>query len=210
MKLIQYFIICVMLVVSLKSNANAYNSNQNDSVYTVVDKLPKLKGAKGSLSTYVIRSVKYPTEARLRAIEGDVIVNFIVTAKGQVTDVNIQEGAHPILADAVRKYVENSGPWKPGKVKKVPVNTQMSIPVQFRLNESDRQLADQLKTFNMVEERPLFVIDDLVIEDFAVIEDYNVESVRVIKGQKAIDLYGERAKNGVVVIKSKRGTPPIY
>ena len=54
------------------------------------------------------------------------------------------------------------------------------------------------------------MIDNVIVEDYAAIYDYNVESVRVIKGKKALDLYGERAQYGVVVIKSKRGTPPIY
>jgi len=40
--------------------------------------------------------------------------------------------------------------------------------------------------------------------------DYNLKSLKVLKGEKAYEKYGERAKNGVIEITTKRGTPPIW
>lgn len=209
-----YKFLFLIVVCGLSFNVGVFASNSlilsDDSIHSVVDKMPRLKGAKNNLSTYFIKNIAYPTDARLQAIEGDVWVSFVVSAEGTISNVEIQKGVDALLDDAVKLYVEKSGPWKPGVLNKQVVNTQMSVPVQFRLSESDRKFANQLKTFNMLEERPLFVIDNMIIEDYAAIYDYNVESVRVIKGKKAIDLYGERAQYGVVVIKSKKGTPPIY
>lgn len=208
-----YKLVFLLLFCGLMSNVNLWALNvwgsSEDSIHSVVEKMPRLKGAKNNLSAFFLKEIAYPTDARLQAIEGDVWVNFVVTADGTITNVVIHKSVNPLLDAAVKAYVEQSGPWKPGTLNKQEVNTQMSVPVKFRLSESDRILANQLKTFNMLEERPLFVIDNVIIEDYAVIHDYNVESVRVIKGKKAMDLYGERAKNGVVVVKSKKGTPPI-
>ncbi|MBI9062992.1 MAG: TonB family protein [Marinilabiliaceae bacterium] len=209
-----YKILFLIIVCGLLYNVGVSATNSlrlsNDSIHSVVDKMPRLKGAKNNLSNFFIEKISYPTEARLQAIEGDVWIRFVVTVEGNIRNVEIQKSVDPLLDEAVKSYVEKSGPWKPGVLNKQVVNTQMSVPVQFRLSENDRTLANQLKEFNMLEERPLFVIDNMIIEDYAVIDDYNVESVRVIKGKKAIDIYGERAQYGVVVIKSKRGTPPIY
>jgi len=209
-----YQIVSIIIVCGLLFNVGVLVANsQNvsgDSIHSVVDKMPRLKGAKNNLATHFLKHIPYPTDARLQAIEGDVWISFVVTKKGVIKNVAVQKSVDPLLDEAVKSYVENSGPWKPGSLNKQVVNTQISVPVQFRLNESDRKLADQLKTFNLLEERPLFVIDNVIIEDYAVIYDYNVESIRIIKGKKALDLYGERAQYGVVVVKSKRGTPPIY
>ena len=209
-----YKFLLIIIVCGLLFNVGVSATNSlilsNDSIHSVVDKMPRLKGAKNNLSTYFIKKIPYPTDARLQAIEGDVWINFVVTVEGTIRNVEIQKSVDPLLDEAVKAYVEKSGPWKPGVLNKQIVNTQISVPVQFRLTESDRKLASQLKAFNMLDERPLFVIDNVIVEDYAVIYDYNVESIRVIKGKKALDLYGERAQYGVVVIKSKRGTPPIY
>ncbi len=56
---------------------------------------------------------------------------------------------------------------------------------------------------------PLFVIDDQIAKATIKIADYNVKSVRVVKGEKAIEKFGPDAKNGVVIITTKRGTPPV-
>ena len=53
--------------------------------------------------------------------------------------------------------------------------------------------------------RPLILVDGKVFTDPA--SDLNpsdIESVEVFKGAKAIEVYGEEARNGVIVITSKK------
>jgi hypothetical protein len=52
---------------------------------------------------------------------------------------------------------------------------------------------------------PLFIIDgrEVKMEEVNKLIPEEIESVNVLKGQKALDKYGERAKYGVVEIKSK-------
>lgn len=52
---------------------------------------------------------------------------------------------------------------------------------------------------------PLFIVDGTPTNQSAVIMD-NVESVSVLKGPAATALYGQRARDGVVVITTKKGT----
>ncbi len=51
---------------------------------------------------------------------------------------------------------------------------------------------------------PLYVVDGIVTEDPASINMDNVESINVLKGANAAALYGSRARDGVVIITSKR------
>ncbi|MGI9543204.1 MAG: SusC/RagA family TonB-linked outer membrane protein, partial [Cyclobacteriaceae bacterium] len=51
---------------------------------------------------------------------------------------------------------------------------------------------------------PLYVLDGMVINDPASINMDNVESINVLKGANAAALYGNRARDGVVMITSKR------
>ncbi len=54
---------------------------------------------------------------------------------------------------------------------------------------------------------PLYVVDGIPIEDFdpSSISSEDIESLSVLKDASAIAIYGARAANGVVVIKSKQG-----
>jgi hypothetical protein len=66
-----------------------------------------------------------------------------------------------------------------------------------------------LKEAGLTENMPLFVIDDKKVKEYIEVPHYNVKSVRVMKGEKAIERFGEDAQNGVVIINTKRGTPPV-
>lgn len=57
-----------------------------------------------------------------------------------------------------------------------------------------------------VKNKPLIIIDGQRIpyENFRQIDPETIESMEVVKNEKAIELYGEEAKNGVIIIKSKK------
>ncbi len=52
---------------------------------------------------------------------------------------------------------------------------------------------------------PLYVMDGMVVNDPSTINMDAVESVNVLKGANAAALYGNRARDGVVIITSKKG-----
>jgi len=60
-------------------------------------------------------------------------------------------------------------------------------------------------------EAPLYVIDDMPVDPgpggaLSGLDPYNIESIKVLKGGEA-SLYGIRAMNGVIVVKTKKPTP---
>jgi hypothetical protein len=59
--------------------------------------------------------------------------------------------------------------------------------------------------------KPLFVLDGKIIQqaDIEKIDTRNIESIEVLKGEKATDQYGDKGKNGVVVISSKKAPMKI-
>lgn len=55
-----------------------------------------------------------------------------------------------------------------------------------------------------VENRPLHVVDDVVVGDISKLNPTDVESITVLKGDSATVGYGSRGVNGVVLIKTKK------
>jgi beta-lactamase regulating signal transducer with metallopeptidase domain len=46
---------------------------------------------------------------------------------------------------------------------------------------------------------------EMTAEEFNAIEPVDLESIEVIKGPSAVELYGDRARDGVIVVKTKKG-----
>ena len=56
--------------------------------------------------------------------------------------------------------------------------------------------------------KPLLVVDGVIMEagvEVTDLDDLDIESVEVIKGEAAARMYGDRAKNGVIKVKTKGG-----
>ena len=180
-------------------------------VYDVVDKKPYLEGFKRDKEKYFKQNLKYPNDAFIAGIEGVVYVSFVVTDTGSVGDVYISQSSQNIFnGEAIRLVKNTSGHWRAGMVDGKVVNTRMVTPIEFKLSDTDLEAVELLSSFDETKGKPLFVLDDKIVTGIIEIEDYNVQSVRVIKGKKAIELYGDRGKNGVVIITSKKGAVPVY
>ena len=82
---------------------------------------------------FIQQIVNYPSAAVEHGLEGKVFVKFIVDKKGYVTNIEIQQGIHPLLDNAVIAALQKSDRWQPGKQGGFPVNVAMSMPVVFRL-----------------------------------------------------------------------------
>ena len=201
-----------MFAVSYPAYSQADDQSAADGkVYTVVDKLPSLEGFKRNYNKYFHKAIVYPRDAFVKGIEGTVYVSFIVTRSGEVKDISISRSSNNVFnAEAVRVIQKTSGRWKPGQVDKQPVNTRMVLPVKFYLDEDEKSWAEILQKFEAEGVRPLYVLDKKIVTGVIKLADYDVRSIRVLKGKKAIDMYGEAGKNGVVEIMTKNGVDPIY
>ncbi len=202
------YVLALLLLIGTMGVAQQSVADLN--VYTTVDKMPRLKGAGNDIAKFIRKQVDYNDAYKLRGVEGDVWVSFVVTSHGEVVQAELEKGIDPELDARVLEAVKASKGWKPGVLNRQKVNTQMRLPIRFTLSNGERVLAQDIKSLDELGKHPLFVLDNKIVDGLVNIEDYNVESIRVIKGAKAIKLYGERGADGVVVITSKRGTPPLY
>ena len=77
---IKLFVLCFSLVIS--SLVLAQDKVADLNVYTSVDKLPRLKGAGNDISKFIHKQVGYDDSFKLRGVEVDIWVSFVVTSVG--------------------------------------------------------------------------------------------------------------------------------
>lgn len=91
------------------------------------------------LEKWVYQYLKYPQSAVDEGVQGRVIVDFIVDKEGKVTDVTVVRSVDQRLDDEAVRVISASPKWKPGYVNGKKVRTSMTIPVEFRLERTDKK-----------------------------------------------------------------------
>lgn len=106
------------------------------NIFREVDVPPALLGGMAVFYEFVSKNLIYPPEAAKAGIQGRVFVQFVVTAKGEVTEIRIAKGVHPLLnAEAVRMVAEiaKQETWTPGQLNGAPVSAVVIMPFLFML-----------------------------------------------------------------------------
>lgn len=102
--------------------------------FALVEEKPSFNGGDANeFSRWVNSQLVYPEIAKENFIQGKVILQFTVTAYGQVTNVMVLRGVDPLLDNEAVRIVKSSPAWKPGKQRDRAVPVNLTIPVIFRL-----------------------------------------------------------------------------
>jgi protein TonB len=87
-------------------------------------------GVANGLRTHNV-TPKYPTEAREKGIQGDVLLTATIDEKGKIVDLKVLKG-DPILAkasvDAIKQWK-----YKPYILNGEPVEVETTIKIQFHM-----------------------------------------------------------------------------
>lgn len=103
-------------------------------VFKFVQQMPSFPGGQDSLMKYLHENIHYPEVARKNAIQGTVVVQFIVGRDGKLRDFTVvsRKLGGGLEEEAIR-VVKAMPDWIPGKQDGKTVNVQYSLPVRFEL-----------------------------------------------------------------------------
>lgn len=107
-------------------------SNDEDDLFVVVEEMPKLIGGLQSLQS----KIEYPEQAKKMGIEGRVTVTFIVDEDGNVENPMIVRGIGGGADEEALRAVKEVK-FTPGLQRGKPVRVKYTLPVVFRLTDSD-------------------------------------------------------------------------
>ncbi|MBQ7530429.1 MAG: energy transducer TonB [Paludibacteraceae bacterium] len=117
-----------------QQNKLSQKSQNDGTVYLVVEKMPEFPGGQKALYQFLSENVKYPVIARENKIQGRVICQFIVNKDGSITDVEVSKsGGDPSLDKEAIRVLKSMPNWNPGKQRGNPVRVKYTVPVTFKL-----------------------------------------------------------------------------
>ena len=109
-------------------------TSEEDTVYQIVDEMPKFPGGEEAMFKFISENVKYPQEAKDKNISGRVFVNFVVEKDGSVDEVNVLRSIGGGCDEEAVRVVKSMPKWTPGKQKGKPVRVSYIIPFVFKLD----------------------------------------------------------------------------
>ena len=96
------------------------------------DQLPIPSLGLNSWTNKIEDNINYPMEAKLKQVEGEVLVSFTVNEKGNLNDLLFEEklgyGAEEEILNALRK----AGKWEPAIINGKATPVKVSLPISFK------------------------------------------------------------------------------
>ena len=192
-------------------------AKSEQEVFQVVEQQPEFPGGTSALMKHLSKTVIYPQEARDILAEGRCFVQFTVKKDGSISDVKVvkSSGNEHLDKEAVR-VVSSMPAWKPGTMHGEAVNVKHTLPISFRLSPNKKEVPaivigaedDIEKVINS--DSPLLVINGAIYEGNAGIlsnfKPEDIESITTLKEKEAVSLYGNKGKNGAIIIELKKRT----
>ena len=121
--------------VSLPPATDGQDSSQEGTTlfFDVVDTPPSPVGGFEAWSRHLSENLTYPTSARMKGIQGTVLVSFIVNTDGTIEGIELVQGIGGGCDEEAIRIIKSSPSWTPGMIKGKAVRTRMKIPIGFRL-----------------------------------------------------------------------------
>ena len=187
-----------------------------NKAFDVVEEMPQFPGGAQALMEYLAQNIKYPAEAEKAGIQGRVILTFVVDQDGRAIEPKVVRSVDPLLDAEALRLISTMPKWVPGKQNGEVVRVKYTLPIQFALGGTNVDQTSKVESTNShgeivvvgldPSERPLCIVDgkEITYDEMKALDPQTIDHIEVLKDQDAKEKYGEKAKNGVVLITTKK------
>ena len=178
--------------------------------FATIDEVPVFPGCEDAkdkrtcfqekVNRHIAKNFRYPQEAQEKGIQGRVSTMFIIDVDGSISNIRMR-GPDELLENEARRILEKLPKMTPGKQKDEIVQVPFSIPINFKLR--DGGLGSDLIEENF---KPLIIIDGEESSMY-ILNTMNrdkVETTKVWKDKAAVQKFGQKGKNGVIEVQTKK------
>lgn len=103
------------------------------TIFEIVEQMPSFPGGAAEMMRYIGENMKYPVVAQESNIQGRVTIRFVVSATGDIDDVQVVRSLDPSCDREAIRVVKSMPRWTPGRQNGKNVAVYFTLPVLFRL-----------------------------------------------------------------------------
>ena len=129
--------------VTTVTQESSINQEPGEPIFQAVENAPEFPGGVEALMKFLSENIRYPVIAIDHGIQGRVIVRFVVSKTGKISNVEVMRGVDPSLDREAVRVVEAMPAWKPGAQKGEAVNVYYTLPIVFKLPADTKKESQQ-------------------------------------------------------------------
>lgn len=99
----------------------------------IVEELPEFPGGMSNFMTWLTNALNYPSVARSKKIQGQVLVSFVVEKDGTTTHHKLEKSSNEMLNQEALRVVRMMPKWKPGRDHGKTCRAVVAVPIVFAL-----------------------------------------------------------------------------
>lgn len=128
-------LLVLFLILSTLNRVNAQTIDGNKTAPLIfVEQMPVYPGGQEAMMKFLQENIIYPNDARKEKVTGKVILQFIVTDEGKITEIeNMKAGVDKRLVDEAIRVVGLMPDWQPGSQDGKNVFVKFTLPIVFKL-----------------------------------------------------------------------------
>lgn len=123
----------------------------NERVPILLDRWPILSDRK-----FIANTLKYPRQAYLDGVEGQVLVSFLVDTEGNISDAKIEKGVRKDLDNEAMRVVRLMPRWRPAEKNFKPVAVRYTMNIAFSIAVDTLPLAVKENTPGFLGNRSIY------------------------------------------------------
>ena len=180
---------------------------------SALDQMPEFPGGMEALNTYLRNNIRYPQEAQKAGIQGRVVIEFVISKDGSITDAEVVESVDPQLDAEGLRLIKNMPRWKPGMRKGQAIRVKQTLPIRFAFTKTSDKPENSNSIF-LINGSYNSSLKDVILlvngqevspEIFRAIDPQRIQSVTVLKDQASLAKYTtDKSKTGIIQVKLKK------
>jgi TonB family protein len=196
----------------------ATTNEENNQIFQNVEVLPSFPGGLEAFGKFLASNIKYPAIAKNNKIQGRVYCIFVVEKDGSLSNIRVVRGLGSGCDEEAVRVLAISPKWDPGIQNGRPVRVSYTIPIFFKMDDKQDKTDNDIAFTSNIDEQLAIVKskDFLLIVDgeelerkegksiYSGLDSSKIDKVEVINKDRAFEIYGEKGKNGVVLITTKK------
>lgn len=121
--------------LKLLLNSDLVQDSDEGEIYLVTDVMPEFPGGQQNLYKFINNNLQYPKSALSAGLKGRVIVSFVVSNEGKVTNIQIDKGLSKECNNESLRILNKMPMWKPGMHNGKSVRVKYTLPILFSIKE---------------------------------------------------------------------------
>lgn len=115
-------------------NLGAGNGTETSQPFEVVEKMPEFPDGQSAMYKFINKHLRYPPEAQNQGLEGNVILTFVISATGEISEIKILQDIGGGAGEEAQRVVRMMPSWRPGFQHQRAVPVRFTLPIRFRMN----------------------------------------------------------------------------